>query len=60
MHHVHESDLDRQDDGYSMWSRPFTFAGKTVRVEEGWGIGIGKLAALLSARTAYEQPEQLY
>ena len=31
-----------QDDGHSMWSRPFNFGGKQVRVEEGWGIGIGE------------------
>ena len=24
-----------------MWSRPFNFGGQKVRVEEGWGIGIG-------------------
>ena len=47
--------LDSQDDGYSMWSRPFTFAGNTVRVEEGWGIGIGERPDLLSARTAHKQ-----
>lgn len=37
------SDTDSQD-GYSMWSRPFNFNGTAVRVEEGWGVGIGTLA----------------
>ena len=31
-----------QDDGPSMWSRHFNFGGKEVRVEEGWGVGIGE------------------
>ena len=46
--------LDSQDDGFSMWSRPFTFAGNAVRVEEGWGIGIGERPYFLLARTAHE------
>lgn len=37
------SDCDSQDD-YSMWSRPFNFNGTALRVEEGWGVGIGRHA----------------
>ncbi|DBA97407.1 hypothetical protein WJX77_010391 [Trebouxia sp. C0004] len=35
------SDSGSEDDSHSMWSRPFNFAGRQVRVEEGWGVGIG-------------------
>ncbi|KAL3149153.1 Methyltransferase-like protein 21A, variant 2 [Trebouxia sp. C0010 RCD-2024] len=37
-----EEQTSEDDDGHSMWSRPFTFAGKTVRVEEAWGLGIDR------------------
>lgn len=30
-----------QDDGFSMWSRPFKFGNNNIRVEEEWGLGIG-------------------
>lgn len=35
------SESGSEDDKHSMWSRPFTFGGRQVRVEEGWGVGIG-------------------
>lgn len=48
--------LASQDDGFSMWSRPFTFAGHTVRVEEGWGIGIGETILVVSQ----DSPRAMY
>lgn len=38
---VQRNTVQDEEEGFSMWSRPFTFGDNKVRVEEEWGLGIG-------------------